>query len=151
MATPIGAKVVAGGREIPKNRHTKIAFHGVRWDSGGFHRASQPNRLRIPAGHGGRYVVKLAIRWSRLDDTVPPVDTTSSYFTASVLVNDQTRGGDSRSTVARSPHSQSTTQLIVYETDLADGDRLQARLWHGFDERLWADVYFQARRLGDSI
>jgi hypothetical protein len=150
MATPIGAKVVAGGRGVRRNQNKKISFQNVRWDSGNFFRASQSNRLRIPSGRGGRYIVQLAIRWYWLDDTAPPVDPTSSYFYAAVLVNNQTRGGDSRSTVPRAPHAQSTTQLIVYEADLAGGDRLQAQVWHGFNEDLWADVYFQARRLGDS-
>jgi hypothetical protein len=85
MATPIGAKVVAGGREIRGTQHKKIRFQEVRCDSGSFFRASQPNRLRIPAGQGGRYIVQLAIRWYRPDDTAPAVDPTSSYFYAAVL------------------------------------------------------------------
>jgi hypothetical protein len=52
--------------------------------------------------------------------------------------------------VARVPRSTGTTQLIVYEGSLAPGDRLQARLWHGFSDQVRADVSFQTRRLGDS-
>jgi hypothetical protein len=148
MAAPIGAKVTAGGQSINKNQNRKISFGAVEWDSGNFFRASQPNRLRVPVIQAGRYIVQLAIRWYRPPNpTGPPVDPTSSYFYAAVLVNDQTHGGDARSTVPRVSHATGTTQLIVHETDLAGGDRIQALLWHGFDETLWADVYFQLRRV----
>ena len=48
------------------------------------------------------------------------------------------------------PHATGTTQLIVYEANLNPGDRLQARLWHGFPDQVRADVSFQTRRIGDS-
>lgn len=150
MATPIGAKVVGGGQEIPKRQHRKIDFSRVEWDSGNFFRPSRPNRLRIPNARGGRYLVQLALRWTWPNSSRPPVDPTSSYFYAAVLVNNQNHGNDARSTVARAPHASSTTQLIVHETDLAGGDRLQASVWHGFDDLVLVDVYLQARRLGDS-
>jgi hypothetical protein len=69
---------------------------------------------------------------------------------AGILVNDQIPGNDARSTVARVPHAAATTQLIVHEANLNPGDRLQARLWHGFADQVRADVCFQTRRLGDS-
>jgi hypothetical protein len=42
------------------------------------------------------------------------------------------------------------TQLIVYEANLALGYRLKAHLWHGFSDRVRADVTFQTRRVGGS-
>lgn len=48
------------------------------------------------------------------------------------------------------PHATGTTQLVVYEANLAPGDRLQSRLWHGFSDQVRADVSFQTRRIGDS-
>jgi len=52
--------------------------------------------------------------------------------------------------VASVPHATGTTQLVVYEANLSPGDRLQARLWHGFSDEVRADVSFQTRRIGDS-
>jgi len=49
------------------------------------------------------------------------------------------------------PHATGTTQLTVYEANLDPGDRLRARLWHGFSDQVSADVTFQTRRIGDSI
>jgi hypothetical protein len=151
MAVPLSAKVF-GSQIVPQNQSRKIDFTTVEWDTGGFHSVSQSKRLRVKQVQAGRYIIQLAVRWHRSDDaTEPPVDPTSSYFYAAVLVNNLTHGGDSRSTVARAPHARGTTQLIVHETDLVGGDRIQAQLWHGFDELTRADVYLQLRRLGDSV
>jgi len=38
----------------------------------------------------------------------------------------------------------------VYEANLALGYRLKAHLWHGFSDRVRADVTFQTRRVGGS-
>jgi hypothetical protein len=50
----------------------------------------------------------------------------------------------------RTWHLRCPTRLIVYEAKLSPGDRLQARLWHGFWDQVRADVSFQTRRIGDS-
>jgi len=129
----------------------KVSFAAVDWDSGGFFAASQPKRLRVPSGKSGRYLTQLAIRYVATSDPMsPPSDPTSSYYYAEILVNNQPPGNDARATAARVPHATGTTQLIVYEADLEAGDRIQARLWHGFSDQVRADVYLQTRRVCDS-
>jgi hypothetical protein len=151
MGAPQGAKVVAASQSLPANQHVKVAFGTLDWDSGSFFSSSAPRRLRVPTSQAGRYVTQLAVRYTALSDPAsPPVDPASSYYYAEILVNDQVPGNDARSTVARVPHATGTTQLIVYEANLAPGDRLQASLWHGFSDQVRADVYFQTRRVGDS-
>jgi hypothetical protein len=150
MAAPLGAKVVAAS-VVVTTQGVKVPFGNVDWDSGGFFASSAPRRLRVPASQAGRYVTQLAVRYVAMSDpSSPPVDPTSSYYYAEILVNDQVPGNDARSTVARVPHATGTTQLIVYEANLAPSDRLQARLWHGFSDQVRADVTFQTRRVGDS-
>ena len=80
----------------------------------------------------------------------PPADPASSYYYAKILVNNQVPGNDARSTVGRVPHATGTTQLIVYESNLNVGDRVQVQLWHGFSDQVHADVYLQTRRVSDS-
>ena len=150
MAAPQGAKVAAASVSVP-TQGVKVPFGTVEWDSGGFFATSAPRRLRVPGSQAGRYLTQLAVRYTALSDPAsPPVDPTSSYYYAEILVNDQVPGNDARSTVARVPHATGTTQLIVYEANLSPGDRLQARLWHGFSDQVRADVSFQTRRIGDS-
>ena len=102
----------------------------------------------MPQGQAGRYLTQVAIRYTTAGS--PPAGPASSYYYAEILVNDQVPGNDARSTAARVPHATGTTQLIVYETNLQPGDRLQVSLWHGFSDQVRADVYFQTRRVGDS-
>jgi hypothetical protein len=150
MAAPPGAKVVAASVSVTA-QGVKVPFGTVEWDSGSFFAATAPRRLRIPTSEAGRYVTQLAVRYTALSDPAsPPVDPASSYYYAEILVNDQVPGNDARSTAARVPHATGTNQLIVYEANLAPGDRLQARLWHGFSDQVRADVSFQTRRIGDS-
>jgi hypothetical protein len=150
MPAPPGAKVVAASVSVT-SQGVKVPFGAVQWDSGSFFAPTAPRRLRIPSSQAGRFVTQLAVRYVALvDPASPPVDPTSSYYYAEILVNDQVPGNDARSTVARVSHATGTTQLIVYEANLSPGDRLQARLWHGFSDQVRADVCFQTRRLGDS-
>lgn len=150
MAAPLGAKVVAAS-VVVSTQGVKVPFGTVDWDSGGFFVSSAPRRLRVPASQAGRYMTQLAVRYVAMSDpSSPPVDPTSSFYYAEILVNDQVPANDARSTVARVPHATGTTQLIVYEANLDPGDRLQARLWHGFSDQVRADVTFQTRRVGDS-
>ena len=150
MPAPPGAKVVAASVIVP-TQGVKVPFATIEWDSGSFFASTAPRRLRIPNGQAGRYVTQIAVRYVALSDPAsPPVDPTSSYYYAEILVNDQVPGNDARSTAARVPHATGTTQLIVYEANLAAGDRLQARLWHDFPDQVRADVSFQTRRIADS-
>jgi hypothetical protein len=48
------------------------------------------------------------------------------------------------------PHATGTIQLIAHEADLDPAEHPQARLWHGFNGQVTADVSFQTRRIGDS-
>lgn len=151
MALAPGAKVVAAAVTVPANRRVKVNFGAVEWDSGSFFAPSAPRRLRVPMGRAGRYITQLAIRYAATSDPMsPPIDPTSSYYYAEILVNNQAPGNDARSTVARVPHATGTTQLIVYEANLQGGDRIQASLWHGFSDQVRADVYLQTRRVCDS-
>jgi hypothetical protein len=151
MALAPGAKVVAASVAVPANQHVKVSFGTVEWDSGSFFAPSAPRRLRIPARRAGRYLTQLAIRYVATSDPMsPPVDPGSSYYYAELLVNNQPPGNDARATAARVPHATGTTQLIVYEANLEAGDRIQARLWHGFADQVRADVYLQTRRVCDS-
>ena len=148
MALSSGAKVVAASQSLPANQQVKVMFGTVDWDSGSFFTPSAPRRLRVPQGQAGRYLTQLAVRYTTLAS--PPADPASSYYYAEILVNDQVPGNDARSTAARVPHATGTTQLVVYEANLAPGDRLQVRLWHDFTDQVRADVDFQTRRVGDS-
>jgi hypothetical protein len=148
MALSPGAKVVAASQSLPANQSVKVMFGSVDWDSGSFFTTSVPRRLRVPQGQAGRYLTQLAVRYTTSGS--PPADLASSYYYAEILVNDQVPGNDARSTVTRVPHATGTTQLIVYEANLAPGDRLQVHLWHAFTDQVRADVYFQTRRVGDS-
>lgn len=151
MALAPGAKVAAASVDIPANRQVNVAFGTIEWDSGSFFAPSAPRRLRIPSGKAGRYLMQVAIRYTAtIDPLSPPVDPSSSYYYAKILINNQVPGNDARSTVPRVPHATGTTLLIIYEANLQVGDRVQVQLWQGFSDQVRADVYLQARRVGDS-
>jgi hypothetical protein len=54
----LGATVIRATDQTPTNNASNaVSFSSVVWDYGSFWNASQPTRLTIPAGKGGRYYV----------------------------------------------------------------------------------------------
>lgn len=145
------AKVTRPGLEVPANEMTPVQFTGIEWDSVGFFEPSEPTRLAIPAGLGGRFLIQAATRWLDHRDSLneePPPD---SYFYAFVIHNGSGHppGNDARCTANNvEGGATGTTQHFMYETELVAGDFVELWLWQGFGSPIHCDTHFQIRRLG---
>lgn len=144
-------KLARGGLDVPKDVSTPVPFSNVEWDSVGFFESSEPTRLTIPAGLGGRYLIQTATRWLDHRDfpgEEPPPD---SYFYAFVMHNGSGHpaGNDARCTANNvEGGATGTTQHFTYETELVAGDFVELWLWQGFGTPVHCDTHFQMRRLG---
>jgi len=145
------AKLARGGMDVPKDERTPVPFSNIEWDSVGFFEPSEPTRLTVPTGLGGRYLVQASTRWldhrQSSNEEAPP----DSHYYAFMMHNGSgyPAGNDARCTANNvEGGATGTTQHFMYETDLAAGDFVELWLWQGFGTPIHCDIHFQMRRLG---
>ncbi len=147
---PRGAKVTRGAMDVPENDHTTVSFSSVDWDSDTFFDPQYPTRLTVPIGLAGRYFFQVAIRWLNDSSGGPPANGDDSYHYAYISLNGDHNpaGNDARSTANDvEGGATGTTQHFTFETNLAQGDYAELRLWQGFNPHRNCDVCFQMRRV----
>lgn len=146
-----GAKVF-DGIQVAMREHTTATYRHTQWDSDGYFSGSEPSRLTVPAGLGGRYFVQVAVRWRNPDSPPlpPPAPEEAHYYTYLSLNGSQgPAGSDARATANTIKGvGFSTTQHFTFETNLSAGDYLEVRVWQDFEPSRWAEITFQMRRIG---
>lgn len=145
-------KLGRGGMEVPKEVKTPVSFSNIEWDSVGFFQPSEPTRLTVPAGLGGRYLIQVATRWlDHRDPLLGKEPQPDSYYYAFVMRNGSGHpaGNDARCTANNvEGEATGTTQHFMYETGLAEGEFVELWLWQGFGSPIHCNIHFQMRRLG---
>jgi hypothetical protein len=67
--------LVAGSHATPADEKIPVEYQDVIWDSDGYFDDQEPTRFTVPAGLGGRYFVRVVIRWFNTEEareTPPP-------------------------------------------------------------------------------
>jgi hypothetical protein len=148
-----GAKVVQGGVGVegPFTELVTVPFGTVEWDTDSYYHAATKTELKIPAGLGGRYIARVAVRWIPDDPNgFTEADSNTGHFYAYLAKNNAENfiGNDSRVTKNAVAHARGTTQNFSWEGELKAGDSLHVRISQGVRDYVLADVYLQIRRLG---
>ncbi len=146
-----GVKAKKGAMDVPENSHTIVSFTNTEWDSDAFFDPQYPTRLTVPNGLGGRYFFQAAIRWLNDPGGPPPDQPVDSYYYAFITLNEDPHpaGNDARSTANDTEGGATgTTQHFTFETNLAEGNFVELRLWQGYGPHRRCDVNFQMRRVG---
>jgi hypothetical protein len=148
------AKVAAGSHPVPADEKSVVTFQHVDWDSDEYFDDGEPTRLTVPTGLGGRYFVKVAVRWLNTEEAPGPPNMVirDSYHYVFVSSNGSENAvvTAARSTANKVGHGATgTTQHFTFDLDLDDGDFLEVRLWQDFYDPVRADVFFELRRVGD--
>lgn len=144
-------KLARGGMEVPKDVSTPVPFSNIEWDSVGFFEPSEPTRLTVPAGLGGRYLIQAATRWLDHREPLGEGSLPDSHYYAFMMCNGSGHpaGNDARCTANNvEGGATGTTQHFMYETELVAGDFVELWLWQGFGTPVHCDIHFQMRRLG---
>ncbi|RLE36526.1 MAG: hypothetical protein DRJ61_00560 [Acidobacteria bacterium] len=146
-----GVKAKKGAMDVPENSHTTVSFTNTEWDFDNFFDPQYPTRLTVPNGLGGRYFFQVALRWLNDPGALPPNQPNDSYYYAFITLNGDPHpaGNDARSTANDTEGGATgTTQHFTFETNLAEGDFAELRLWQGYGPHRRCDVCFQMRRVG---
>lgn len=146
--------------EIAKNESLVPEFDIVDWNVRNYFKPAESRTgFFIPPRAAGRHFIQVAIRWynpwwSVAQDPIwePTLEEVfSSYYYAVVLVNDEGTGNDARGTINAVPKAIGSWQYIHCEEKLRVNDRVELRLWQGFDlhdiDEVRAEVHFQIRSL----
>jgi len=116
-------KVTAGMYPVPADQKTPIPFQHVDWDSDAYFDDGEPTRLTVPTGLGGRYFVKVAVRWLNPEEAPGPPNMVikDSYYYAFVSSNGSEHAvvTAARATANKVGHGATgTTQHFSFDLDL---------------------------------
>jgi hypothetical protein len=120
-------------------------------DPDGFHDESNPSRLTVPEGLGGKYYVHAEVRWLKWDSQTEwdLADRDAGMFYSNLRINGM--GGlieSSRATSSAVPFATGTTQHCTGEIDLNSGDYVELYVYQNVVDQAQVNAWLTLRKVG---